>query len=102
MVVKANVTESRSITLYDFEGSLSSVRKYVDGLIETYGEEAKLELEWDYEDVSLIVRYQRLETEAEAEKRTTKARKAKETREKNVRKKEEREELARLLEKYGD
>ena len=104
--MRKEITERRCLSpyLYDFSESLVDARKRVDDLIEEYGEEAKLELEWDYEDVSLIIQYQRLETETEAERRETKSRKAKETRERNTRKKEEKErkELARLLEKYKD
>lgn len=109
------IDEKRSVNLYEVEGKLVDVRKYIDELIAEYGEEAKLEIEWDYDDVSLMLNYQRLETELQAAKRIDKAQKAAATRKRNRLKKEEaahkeldkleeieRKELARLKAKYGN
>ena len=108
MIVRKEVNESKTLSLYELEGNLVVVRKYFDELVDQYGEEARLELDWDYEDCNLILRYQRLETEKEAEKRIVKAQKAKATRDAKRLKKEEieeeadRKEWARLQEKYGE
>lgn len=106
MVVRKEVNESKTISLYELEGNLVVIRKYFDELIDEYGEEAKLALDWDYDDCNLILRYQRLETEKEAEKRIAKAQKAKATRDAKRLKKEEveeeadRKEWVRLQKKY--
>ena len=104
--------ERRVLSLWDFDGSLADVRKYIDGLIEEYGESATLspDTEWDYDgDRSIFELYfEREETDAEMKKRLEAARKQRERRKaqkaKDAAAKEERErkEFARLLKKYGE
>lgn len=98
------VKERASVDMYSLcDGQLEGVRKYLDDLTEQYGGNATLILEYDYEDVSVYLEYERLETEAEANRRITRARKAQERRDAAKFKQEERErkELSRLLNKYG-
>ena len=98
------VKEKASVDLYSLcEGGLKDVREYLDQLAEQYGESAKLHLEWYYEDVSIYIEYERLETVKEAERRVKATRKARERRKaaKIKQEEQERKELARLLEKYG-
>jgi hypothetical protein len=99
-------------SLYDFDGTLKDVRKFIDGLIEEYGEGATLspDTEWDYDgDRSIFeLYYEREETDAEMNKRLEAARKQRERRkvqkakEAVEREARERKELARLKEKYGE
>ena len=94
--------EKAGASLYDLEGDILKVREYVDSLIKEYGESASLHLDWYYDDVSLYIEYDRIETEAEAKKRVEAARKARERRKAQKLKKEEQERalLAKLKEKY--
>lgn len=86
------------------EGSLNDVREYLNEIEAKYGPDAKLYHDWDYDYMTLEIRYQREETEAEALKRHTAAEKARARREAQKLKKEEQERamLAKLLEKYGE
>ncbi|AMO43522.1 hypothetical protein [Pseudomonas phage K4] len=55
---------------YLLDCSLSTIKTYIEELIEKYGEEAALDFEKDYDDsIRLYVSYKRLETEAEREAR---------------------------------
>lgn len=97
--------EQASVDLYSIcDGKLNDVREYLDSLAEQYGEDARLCLDWYYDDVSVCVKYQREETEQEATKRVAAARKARERRKAQKLKKEEAERamLAKLKQKYGE
>ncbi len=97
---------NRTKTLYDeFEGKLKTIRERIDKLIEEVGEEAELYIDYGYDGYNNYeLRYQRLETEKEAEKRIKAAAKTRERNKAQKLKKEEaeRKELARLLKKYVD
>lgn len=97
------IQDRKQLALDDFEGKLVEVRDYLDSLIEQYGDDARLVLEWDYENVDLELQFDRKESEAERAKRLEKARKDREKKAaaKAVKEEEEQAELARLLEKYG-
>jgi hypothetical protein len=87
---------------YDLEGSILDLRKRIDETIERYGEDLRLDWgqhdqdQWD-ERYSLAILLVRDETNEEMNARLTQQRRSKEAREKA-----EREQLAALLEKYGD
>lgn len=99
------VVETAGIDKYVFcDGALKDVRAYIDQLIGQYGEDATVSINyWDYEDWDLVIEYERLETEKEAEKRVRAALKARERKQaKEIKQEEaERKELTRLLKKYG-
>jgi len=102
-IIKRKMVDRRK-TLYDeFEGDLKTIRERIDQLIEEFGEEAELCIDYGYDGYNNYeLTYQRLETEKEAEKRIKATAK---TRERNKAKKikqeeSERKELARLLKKY--
>ncbi len=110
MAIKRKTKEEKAgVELYSLcDGEILKVRKYIDDLIELYGEDAKLDLDWYYDDVNVSVKYLREETEVEAKKRIEAARKARERRkvkkekDAGVVEAKERKELARLLKKYED
>ena len=105
--------EQITISLWDLDGSLEHARDYIDGLIDEYGKDAKLDQDTVYEyggdEYSVFqLRYEREETDAEMDKRLKAAVKAKERRKvqkaKDAVTKEakERKELARLQKKFGE
>jgi hypothetical protein len=89
------------------------VINHLESFISKYGEEATMVFSFFQDDYlgdsfELIVNYERMETQEEANKRAERNRKARETRERNkirdAKKKREREmkELKRLKKKYGE
>lgn len=122
MTKRKIIKERVKLDLYDFDGSLESVRNTIDSLIEQYGASAMLDHDYDYEPYSgcggwgcsgdrtyfFEVHYEREETDAEMNKRLATARKRRESLRANKAKKAaakeeaERKELARLQEKYGE
>lgn len=104
--------EERVLSLYDFDGTLESVRGFIDHLIEEYGKDATLDncTEWDYDCDRSIYRlhYEREETDAEMDKRLKAAakarirRKAQKIKEDAAKEARELKELARLRKKYGE
>lgn len=89
-----------------FPSTLENLHSHVETLIETYGKEATIDLNYGYEGevYDFHINYERPETDEEMTKRIKRAKKARETRRVTKLKKEEKErkELARLLEKYGE
>ena len=90
---------------YDLaSGKLCDILSHVQSLIEEYGEEAYVEYDYGYDGPGEIeIIYERLETEKEAEKRVTAAKKSREYRKKEKLKTEEKERalLEKLQKKYG-
>ena len=106
--------EQVRLDLYEFEDSLETVRDKINGLIEQYGSNAKLESDyvWGYgcddRDHFYHLNYEREETDAEIDKRLKAAAKAKERRkaqkikEDAAKEAKELKELARLRKKCGE
>jgi hypothetical protein len=97
------VRESKSLSMYDFDGSLDSVAMFVNDLKREYGEAAILDFSQSYDDVDVTVSWYRQETDIERDKRLAKARKARGAAKIKTAATEEAEraELARLTEKYS-
>jgi len=97
------VRESKSLSMYDFDGSLDDVAMFVNDLKREYGADAILDFSQNYEDVDVEVRWFRQETDLERNKRLAKARKARGAAKiaKAATEEAERAELARLTEKYS-
>lgn len=93
------VLMENSLSTYDFERSLKSLRELVDRLIEQYGEDAELDFgfheEWNESEVFAIVKF-REETDEEYEKRLAAEKKQRELVEDR-----EREEYNRLAKKFN-
>ena len=87
-----------------FEGRLTWLREYVENLIEKYGESAYVEIEYDYENIDYVVRYEREETDKEYTKRLKEEEKRKAAQLLQQQKKEEKErkEFERLKKKFGE
>jgi len=105
--------EQITISLWDLDGTLETARDYIDGLIDEYGKDSRLDNDTEYEygggEYSVFrLHYEREETDAEMDKRLKAAAKArirrKAQREKDAVKQEaqERKDLARLRKKYGE
>lgn len=71
------VERQQRLDLFDIEGSLSKIRKWLDEVEEQYGTHARLVLESDGEYPTLYVIYEELETEAEYEARMREVKKRK-------------------------
>lgn len=105
MVKHKMIRDKVSLDIYDFEGRLCNIRRYVDELEEKYGQEAQVEFEYGYEGLEGIeIHFDRKETDKERNKRLAKACKERENKKIAKAKKEEKEraELARLIKKYGE
>ncbi len=98
------IRDRRQLSLCDLEGKLIDVCEYFNDLVEQYGNDAELVLEWDYENVDLAVEFEREETDKERDRRLLKDLRAREKKEaaKVSKEEKERKELARLQKKYGE
>ena len=97
------IRESKSLELYDFDGSVESVLHFVEGLKDEYGAEAYIDICQIWDDTQVEISWTRNETDVERDKRLAKARKARGARkiQKAATEEAERAELARLQEKYS-
>jgi hypothetical protein len=101
------ITETlRELSIEFFEGSLIQLMAELQGFMDDYPDHKDLEILIDHycESVDIELRGTRLETDKERDKRLAKARKERERKAemKASREVAEKQELKRLLEKYGE
>lgn len=71
MTKKMIFKEVTTIGKYDLDGTLDNAVKYLEGLIEQHGKDARLDTEEDYDGIwSFSVQVEREETDTEYELRT--------------------------------
>jgi len=97
------IRESKNIELYDFDGRVADVLKFIEGLKEEHGENAVIDICQIWDNTEVAVHWYRQETDVERDKRLAKARKARATAKTKAAEREEAEraELARLQAKYA-
>ena len=100
-MTKKMVWDSTSI---DFEGRVVYLIDYLQQLKEKYGEDAYVEIGYDYENTDYVLKFQREETEKEYQKRLKEEEKKKQIEKKalEIKKDKERKEYERLKKLFGE
>jgi hypothetical protein len=101
--VYKSIRRNESLSIYDFEGPISSIQNYLDGLAKEYGESACIDICQSWDELEISIQYNSPESDKERDKRLADARKARVKNAEQAEKVEaaERAELARLQEKFA-